>query len=100
MLIFVTILKIPKIESNIISTSISTTFKRLIINSRYREGVIAQMFYVGAQIMCWTFIIQYANNLGISKREAQNFNIIAMILFLISRFICTLLLKIFDFSKL
>ena len=42
------------------------------------------MFYVGAQIMCWTFIIQYADNLGISKSEAQNFNIIAMILFLIS----------------
>lgn len=100
MLIFLAILKIPKIERNIISTSISTTFKRLMINSRYREGVVAQMFYVGAQIMCWTFIIQYANNLGISKSEAQNFNIIAMILFLISRFICTLLMKIFDSRKL
>ena len=31
-------------------------------------GVIAQTFYVGAQIMCWTFIIQYAQeNLGMDK---------------------------------
>lgn len=30
---------------------------------RYREGVVAQFFYVGAQIMCWTFIIQYGKYL-------------------------------------
>ena len=31
-----------------------------------REGVIAQFFYVGAQIMCWTFIIQYGTRLFMS----------------------------------
>ncbi|MCD4730312.1 MAG: MFS transporter, partial [Bacteroidales bacterium] len=46
-----------------------------------------------AQIMCWTFIIHYADNLGISKAEAQNYNIIAMVIFLSSRFICTFLMK-------
>jgi len=67
--------------------------KRLIKNAKYREGVIAQVFYVGAQIMCWTFIIQYANNLGFTKAEAQNYNIIAMIIFILSRFISTGLMK-------
>ena len=43
--------------------------------------------------MCWTFIIQYADNLGIPKAEAQNFNIIAMIMFLTGRFISTYLMK-------
>ncbi|MCK5776806.1 MAG: MFS transporter, partial [Bacteroidales bacterium] len=62
-------------------------------NARYREGVIAQMFYVAAQIMCWTFIIHYAERLGISKAEAQNYNIIAMVIFLSSRFISTMLMK-------
>ena len=55
-----------------------------------------QLFYVAAQIMCWTFIIQYAENIGISKVEAQNYNIVAMVFFLISRFICTFLMKYFN----
>jgi FHS family L-fucose permease-like MFS transporter len=69
------------------------TFRRLIANVKYREGVIAQVFYVAAQIMCWTFIIQYAENLGLTKAEAQNYNIIAMGIFLSSRFISTMLMK-------
>ena len=68
-------------------------FRRLIANPNYREGVIAQVFYVAAQIMCWTFIIQYAENLGVTKAQAQNYNIIAMGIFLSSRFISTLLMK-------
>jgi MFS transporter, FHS family, L-fucose permease len=69
------------------------TIRRLLKNMKYREGVIAQMFYVGAQIMCWTFIIQYAENLGVSKAEAQRYNIIAMVFFLSSRFISTFLMR-------
>jgi len=69
------------------------TLRRLSRNSRYIEGVVAQTFYVGAQIMCWTFIIQYAEKeLGLSKSTAQNCNILAMIIFVTSRFICTFLL--------
>lgn len=69
------------------------TLSRLLARPRYWEGVLAQTFYVGAQIMCWTFIIQYAElELGISKTTAQNCNILAMIIFVSSRFICTFLL--------
>lgn len=72
---------------------IGGTIKRLIANRRYRGGVIAQAFYVGAQIMCWTFIIQYAGaTMGMSKEAAQGYNIVAMIIFVSSRFICTFLL--------
>jgi FHS family L-fucose permease-like MFS transporter len=70
------------------------TFGRLVRNPHYVWGVVAQAFYVGAQIMCWTFIIQYAGaTLGMSKEDAQGYNIIAMIIFVSSRFICTFLLK-------
>ncbi len=69
------------------------TLHNLWKNSIYREGVLAQVFYVAAQIMTWTFIIQYADNLGINKATAQMYNIIAMSLFLCSRFISTLLMK-------
>ena len=70
------------------------TVGRLLSNPRYVGGVVAQTFYVGAQIMCWTFIIQYAENvLGIDKATAQNHNILAMVIFLCSRFVCTFFLK-------
>jgi FHS family L-fucose permease-like MFS transporter len=62
-------------------------------NKVYCEGVLAQMFYVAAQIMVWTFIIHYADHLGIDKATAQNYNIFAMAMFLCSRFISTFLMK-------
>jgi FHS family L-fucose permease-like MFS transporter len=77
------------------------TLRRLLKKKRYYEGVIAQFFYVGAQVMVWTFIIHYATmELGFSEAKAQGFNIVAMIVFIFGRFICTYLLKYFDASKL
>lgn len=73
--------------------SIRLTLKNLWHNTLYREGVAAQVFYVAAQIMTWTFIIQYANNLGINKATAQMYNIVAMSMFLCSRFISTFLMR-------
>jgi len=75
------------------------TLKRICRIDYYREGVIAQFFYVGVQIMCWTFIIQYGTrvlmNEGMSEIDAevmsQRYNIIAMVIFVTSRFICSLL---------
>ncbi len=85
--------KMPVCKSENSQGSNIESFKRLAKNGKYREGVIAQVFYVAAQIMCWTFIIHYADNLGIPKSEAQNYNIAAMLLFLSGRFIATWLMK-------
>jgi FHS family L-fucose permease-like MFS transporter len=72
---------------------LGATFKRLFANKQYLGGVLAQVFYVGAQIMCWTFIIHYGiTAVGLTASQAQNYNIVAMSLFLASRFICTFLL--------
>jgi FHS family L-fucose permease-like MFS transporter len=69
-------------------------FKHLLFNFHYTGGVVAQTFYVGAQIMAWTFIIHYGMTLiGLSAAQAQNYNILAMSIFLCSRFICTFILK-------
>lgn len=76
------------------------SLKRLWANKVYREGVVAQVFYVAAQIMVWTFIIHYADNLGISKATAQNYNIAAMCLFLAGRFLSTWLMKYTDGRRL
>ena len=64
-------------------------------NRKYRYGVVAQVFYVAAQIMVWTFVIQYADNLGINKAVAERYNICAMILFLCGRFASTIFMRYF-----
>ena len=77
------------------------TLKRIFSKRHYKYGVVAQFFYVGAQIMCWTFIIQYGTHLftsqGMEEQAAevlsQKYNIIAMVIFCVSRFICTFILK-------
>lgn len=92
-LIVIACAKIPQTRGEGVKTKNSITLKRLWHNKLYRSGVVAQMFYVAAQIMVWTFIIQYADRLGIDKAMAQKFNIIAMLLFVTSRFISTYLMK-------
>lgn len=76
------------------------SMRNLWSNRVYREGVVAQMFYVAAQIMVWTFIIQYADKLGINKASAQNYNIVAMCMFLLGRFLSTWLMKYVSGRKL
>lgn len=88
------------ITDNTNRPSAKATLSRLWNNKVYREGVVAQVFYVAAQIMVWTFIIQYADNLGISKATAQNYNIVAMCLFLCGRFLSTWLMKYTDGRRL
>lgn len=93
MFVVIAFKKMPQTSTQDKQDSALPTLRRLWHNKVYREGVLAQVFYVAAQIMVWTFIIQYADNLGINKATAQNYNIFAMAMFLCSRFICTFLMK-------
>ena len=91
--VMIALKKIPRVNTTAKYVRNRISLRRLWNNRRYRYGVVAQMFYVAAQIMVWTFIIQYADNLGIDKATAQRYNIIAMTLFLCSRFITTYLMR-------
>jgi FHS family L-fucose permease-like MFS transporter len=78
--------------------SLSDSFKKLFANKRYVQGVIAQAFYVGAQIMCWTYIFQFVDNMNANLPEdrqltATYYNIAAMCSFLAGRWIGTFLMK-------
>jgi FHS family L-fucose permease-like MFS transporter len=78
-------------------STVGASLGRLLRTPDYVWGVVAQAFYVGAQIMVWTFIIQYAvNEIGLSAQTAQGWNIVAMVIFVSSRFVCTYLLKFFN----
>ena len=101
MFLIILFTKMPKNADQSHDIHIMTTLKRLVTLTRYREGVIAQFFYVGAQIMCWTFIIQYGTRVfmaeGMEEQAAevlsQRFNIFAMVFFICSRFIATWLMR-------
>jgi len=70
------------------------TFKRLLSNRNYVGGVVAQFFYVGAQIGVWSFTIRYVmKELNMNEESASTFYLAALVLFTISRFICTALMK-------
>ena len=108
MFVIIALVKVPmncsesRVEgaASVESGKFRDTIQRLWRNKMYREGVLAQVFYVAAQIMVWTFIIQYADNLGITKATAQNYNIVAMCLFLCGRFVSTFLMKYVDGRRL
>lgn len=108
MFVVIAVAKMPKNGDKSHSIDFIPTLKRIFSLPRYREGVIAQFFYVGAQIMCWTFVIQYGTRVfmieGLDEKSAevlsQKYNIIAMSIFCGSRFICTYLLRYINAGKL
>lgn len=108
MFILVGVVRMPKNNDQSHSVDFLKTLKRIFSIPNYREGVITQFFYVGAQIMCWTFIVQYGTHLfmGMGMDEqasevlSQKYNIVAMAIFCVSRFICTFLLKYFKPGRL
>jgi FHS family L-fucose permease-like MFS transporter len=108
LLVLIRVHKMPKAGDTKVNKSIGSAFRELIKIENYREGVIAQFFYVGAQATCWTFIIQYGTRIfmeeGMDEKSAeilsQKYNIFAMLLFTVSRFICTWFLRYISAGRL
>ena len=81
--------------------SMKSTIKRLWANRRYRRDVVAQFFYVGAQIGVWSFTIRVVmQELGVNEAEAANVYLVAIVGFCASRFLYTWLMRYFAPSKL
>jgi len=101
MFILIAAVRMPKNADSNKTIDFFPTLKRIFSLPRYREGVVAQFFYVGAQIMCWTFIVHYGTRYfmsqGMGEQEAevlsQQYNIVAMAIFIASRFISTFLMR-------
>ena len=108
MFLVIWLARMPKVQESSKQDGLLPTLKRIFAQKRYRNGVIAQFAYVGAQIMCWTFIIQYGTRVfvgeGMAEIDAevlsQRYNIIAMVIFCSSRFVCTYLLKYINPGRL
>lgn len=94
MLVLIMLSKMPENKDPAAhNVKLGASLKRLFSNSKVVEGILAQMFYVGAQIMCWTYIYQYAETLGIDNQSAVKYAMRALGVFLVGRWLCTFLLK-------
>ena len=94
-LVFLLVLVVKMPKNSDTSVLEGNVFMRLWKNKKYCYGVIAQFFYVGAQIGVWSFTIAYAiEHLGISEADASFYYLLSIILFSIARFIFTALMRI------
>ena len=77
------------------------TVKRLLKNRHYVWGVVAQFFYVGAQIGVWSFTIRYVmKELDLNEGDSASYYTAALVLFTIFRFLCTGLMRYIKPGKL
>lgn len=88
--------KMPK-ASDSGSLDFAGTFRRLLKKPNWVWGVVAQFFYVGAQICVWSYTIRYVmQELNLNEADASQYYSYALYAFLISRFVCTFLMRFID----
>ena len=92
--------KMPQSKDEGGMPSIGDTFATLAKNKKYVLGVLAQILYVGAQIMCWTYIYQYAEAIGMDSVTAGYYQMAAFVIFTIGRAVGTYMLRFMSSGKL
>lgn len=98
--VLIALMKMPENKQQEATVNFSESVKRLWKQPKFSFGVIAQAFYVGAQIMCWTYVYQYAETLGIDAKSAVWYGLAGYVIFLIGRTIGTALMTKIDSGKL
>ena len=102
--IIIAFTKFPTIkdEETVNTSSTRKTLKLLLSKKSFKQSVIAQFFYVGAQVCIWSFLIRYIQDTipGTPEKGAANFLTISLVVFTLGRFIGTGLLKKIKDNKL
>ncbi|MGB3145744.1 MAG: L-fucose:H+ symporter permease [Maribacter sp.] len=98
--VIIAMMKMPHNDRQEGKVVIMDSIKRLFRSKKFVGGVVAQAFYVGAQIMCWTYLYQYAESFGIDNTTAVNYGITALVIFLSGRWVGTALLRSISAGKL
>ena len=87
--------KMPRASEADSRVNLGPAIKRLLHNRHYILGVIAQFFYVGAQLCVWSFTIRYVMaELGLNESDSSSYYIAALILFTAMRFVNTALMRV------
>lgn len=102
LLLAIRLTKMPKTGDTGTSKSLLTAIREIASVKNYREGVLAQFFYIGAQTTCWAYIMYYGEHVfhdleGMSEVAAtdltKNYYLLALVLFAVGRFVCTFFLR-------
>lgn len=81
--------------------SVGASFARLLKNERYVWGVVAQFFYVGAQIGVWSFTIRLVmKELDVVEDDAATYYLASIICFCVARFFFTWMMKFYQPARL
>ena len=90
----IALIKMPRASDEESRIDYLAVFRRLIGRRHYLWGVIAQFFYVGAQIGVWSFTIRYVmQELQLDEAGAASYYLAALVVFTLSRFIFTWLMR-------
>lgn len=98
--VLISVVKMPQNKHQEAKVVFKDSVKRLWKQPKFAFGVVTQAFYVGAQIMCWTYVYQYAETLAIDAKSAVWYGLAGYIVFLIGRTIGTALMAKIDSGKL
>ncbi|MCW3805854.1 L-fucose:H+ symporter permease [Plebeiibacterium marinum] len=97
----IAITKMPKVSDEHEHVHIFKTFRALFNNANYTFAVVAQFFYVGAQISVWTYTNFYIpEHLHVTPDVALQFHTGALVLFSVARWVFTILMKKFKAQSL
>lgn len=80
----------------------SPAIRELLAHPRFVFGVVAQFFYVGAQVGIWSFMIRYAQHElpGLGEKTAAAYLTWSLVAFMIGRFVGTALMGKISPAKL
>ncbi len=102
LLVAIVFTRMPQAGDHTARKGMLKAFGQLLRLKSYRQGVIAQFFYVGAQTVCWAYIMYYGHHVfcdmeGMAESVAQQittyYYLGALALFAVGRFVCTYFLK-------
>ncbi len=102
----VSLVKFPNVDEQTSEVaqrySVGESFRALRAHKRFWFGVVAQFFYVGAQVGIWSYLIRYTqyNLPGTLEKEASGFLTASLILFMLGRFSGTALMRRFSAAGL
>ncbi|MEZ8023816.1 L-fucose:H+ symporter permease [Vibrio sp. 1F255] len=104
-LIWLLILKTKMPAAKDTSTTGESTFGQayrcIVKRSHFTKGVLAQFFYVGAQIGCWSWTIRYVmQEVGGTEAEASTYLLTSIVIFSVMRWVCVALMKHIEPQKL
>jgi FHS family L-fucose permease-like MFS transporter len=94
-------IKMPNASDAGTTLNLLPTSKRLLKTPHFLRAVVALFFYVGAQICVWSFSIRYVMaELDLFEADASTYYVAALILFAVSRFIFTGLMRFISPGRL